>query len=343
VSFSEDPQVDARRRDFTVNALFYDPFEDQVLDFVGGIADLQAGCLRAVGDPLQRFREDRLRLLRAIRFAAQLDFHIEPLTWVALCEEAPHLAEISAERIRDEILRMLTQPRAGMAFRLLDQAGLLPLILPEIEHLKGVEQPAEFHPEGDVFEHTLLLLDHLERPSEELALAALFHDIGKPATLERLDRIRFNGHDRLGAEMFVQIAERLRLPNRQAERVRDLIAQHMRIGQVRRMRSSTLKRLLRSETFTELLELHRLDCLASHRDLDLHEFCRESQASLSQEELRPPRWISGQDLIGMGLEPGPLFKTILSEVEDLQLEGTLSSPEAAVAYVKEKYLFPAGG
>jgi poly(A) polymerase len=338
VAYTDDPAVDAQRRDFTVNALFYDPLEDKVLDFVRGRCDLDSHLIRAVGDPSQRFAEDRLRLLRAVRFAAQLDFAIEPETWRALQAQALHIAEISAERIRDEILRILIQPRASRAFRLLRDSGLLAVILPEVERMTGVQQPEEFHPEGDVFDHTMLLLDHLEDPAPEVALAALLHDIGKPDSFVQADRIRFNGHDKLGAEMFDRIADRFRLPNRLREAVRELIAQHMRIGQARKMKPSTLKRMLRSANFSGLLELHRLDCLASHRDLELHLFCREHLDHLSEEQLKPKPFLSGNDLIELGLLPGPLFKAILSEVEDLQLEGKVASREEALQFVEGKYL-----
>ncbi len=340
VTYADRPELDAQRRDFTVNALYYDPIEGRVLDFVEGAKDLASRTLRTVGNPVDRFREDRLRLLRAIRFAAQLDFRIEPKTWEAIRREAPRIQEISAERIRDELLRMLVQPRAGMAFRLLDESGLLGVLLPEVERMKGVAQPDEYHPEGDVFVHSMLLLDHLQDPTPELALGALLHDIGKPDTYSVSDRIRFNGHDKLGAEMVLKIAERLRLPNRMTERVRDLVAQHMRIGQVKKMKPSTLKRMLRGEIFPELLELHRLDCLASHRDLELHAYCAEHLAALPKEELRPPRLVSGHDLIELGFEPGPGFKRILTEVEDMQLEGRLTSREMALEHVRAKRVQP---
>jgi poly(A) polymerase len=338
VSYSDHPETDARRRDFTVNALFYDPIEDRILDFVGGQKDLERRAIRAVGNPVERFREDRLRLLRAVRFAAQIDFAIEEITWEALRAAAPSILEISAERIRDEILRILVQPRASKAFRLLSESGLLKEILPEVENLRGVEQPAEFHPEGDVFDHTMLMLDALEDPTPELAMAALFHDIGKPATFERADRIRFNNHDKLGARMFDGIAERLRLSNQQAECVRELVDRHMCFRNIPKMRPSKRKRLMRSDFFPDLLELHRLDCLASHQDRDLYDYCREQMETVPEEELRPPKLIDGHDLIELGLQAGPLFSQILSEIEDLQLEGQLDSRDAAISFVKKKHL-----
>ena len=337
VSYSSDPETDARRRDFTVNALFYDPIGDRILDFVGGQEDLERRLIRAVGNPLDRFQEDRLRLLRAVRFASQLDFRIEEGTWEALCAEASKIREISGERIRDEILRILGRPRASTAFRLLSQAGLLREILPEVERMRGVRQPEEFHPEGDVFDHTMLLLDRLENPTPELAMAALFHDIGKPGTFAELDRIRFNNHDKHGAGLFDRIASRLRLSQQEAGRVRNLISKHMCFRNIPQMRRSKRKRLLRSEFFPDLLELHRLDCLASHMDLDVYEFCKREMEATPEEELRPPRLVTGRDLIELGLQPGPLFAEILVAVEDLQLEGEIATRESAIAFVRGKY------
>jgi poly(A) polymerase len=337
VAYADSPEVDCLRRDFTCNALYYDPIEDRILDHVGGQEDIRNRLLRAVGDPLARFREDRLRLLRAIRFAAQLDFTIETNTWDALREEASRIGIISPERIRDELLRILVQPRREVALRLLRDSGLLGLILPEVERMQGVEQPPEYHPEGDVFVHTLLVLSHLEHPSQSLALAALFHDVGKPPTFEIADRIRFNGHDKIGAEMFEAIARRLRLPNKLTERVSTLIAQHMRIGHIDQMRPAKRKRFLREPYFPELLELHRADCLGSHAELDLYDYCLEELRNTLEEKLKPEPFIDGKDLIAMGLRPGPLFGKILGEVEDLQLENRLENREQALHYVRDKW------
>lgn len=337
VAYSIDPATDVRRRDFTLNALLFDPVAEEIFDVVGGREDLEKGLIRCVGDPRDRFREDRLRLLRAVRFAARFDFEIEADTWRALCEEASSIGEISAERIRDELLRMLIQPRPSKALQLMSEAGLLARILPEVERMKGVEQPPEFHPEGDVFVHTLLMLDLMENPTEELALGVLFHDVGKPGTFERADRIRFNGHDKLGAEMFQKIANRLRLSNDRKMVVTDLVAQHMRFGAVKKMRSSRLKRFLRQPHFPLLLELHRLDCLGSHRDLELHEFCVHKLEELSDEQLRPTPLLTGSDLIREGYEPGPPFARILRMVEDAQLEGKLQTTEDALAFVRKKF------
>jgi len=337
VSYSQNPETDALRRDFTLNALFYDPVRDETHDYVNGREDIEAKLIRCVGDPLERFREDRLRLLRAIRFAGEVDFHIEEKTWDALVAEAPNIHEISAERIRDEILRMLTQTRPSKSLGLMSDSGLLRELLPEIERMKGVEQPPEFHPEGDVFVHTLLMLDLMENPSEELALGVLFHDVGKPDTYEEADRIRFNHHDKLGAEIFARIADRLRLSNDRKETVRDLVADHMKFGAVRKMRPAKLKRFLRQEKFPLLLELHRLDCLGSHRDLDLHHFCLEQLAKIPEEELKPEPLLTGHDLIRMGYTPGPVFSRILTRVEDAQLEGKLQTHEDALAFVKARF------
>ena len=337
VSYSTDPAIDARRRDFTINGLFYDPIADRVLDFVEGQSDLEKRLIRCVGNPEERFREDRLRLLRAIRFASRLDFEIEEKTWRSLCSEASSIHEISAERIRDELLRMLLQPKPSRAMRLLSDSGLLKEILPEVEKMKGVEQPPQFHPEGDVFVHTLLMLDLMENPSEELALAVLFHDVGKPETFEVRDRIRFNRHDKVGAEIFSRIAKRLCLSNERAEKIEELVAQHMKFGAVKKMRPAKLKRFLRQDLFPLLLELHRLDCLGSHRDLDLHEFCLEQLERIPEEDLKPTPLLTGHDLIRAGYQPGPLFKEILDRVEDAQLEGKLQTPEDALAFVLDRF------
>jgi poly(A) polymerase len=338
VVFTDNPALDARRRDFTLNALFYDPVEDRILDFVEGQQDLKDGIIRAVGNPEERFSEDRLRLLRAIRFAARYQFQIEPATWAAIGSQANSLLEVSPERIRDELLKMLCQPNPGLAFRLMKASGLLAVILPELDQMSGVAQPPQFHPEGDVWEHTLLLLDGLDSPSQELALAALFHDIGKPPTFQVLDRIRFNNHDREGGQMFETVARRLRLPLRQTEAVQALIYQHMRIGRgARQMRIGKLKRMLVDPAFPELLELHRLDCLASHGDMSAWDFCQQKLLEFSPDELSPPPLVNGHDLIELGLRPGPLFGRILHRVRDLQYEGTLSTPAEARQYIQAHY------
>ena len=332
-----DARADAQRRDFTINGLLYDPESGELLDYVGGQRDLEAKVIRAIGDPAARFAEDHLRLLRAVRFAARLGFTIEPETWDALCAQTARIADVSAERIRDELTLLLTEGGAVYGLRLLDQSGLLQAVLPEVAAMRGVPQDAEFHPEGDVWTHVQLLFEHLDEPSAELAWSALLHDVGKPSTMVRAERIRFHGHDAVGANMAAAICGRLRMSNEARRIICTLVADHMRISHVRQMRPSTLVRLLREPHFPELLQLHRADCLASHGKLDLYEFCQEQLADLKKERLRPPRLISGRDLIALGLQPGPRFKEILTAVEDAQLEGQLDSYYAALRFVQRKF------
>ncbi len=332
-----DEQQDALRRDFTVNALFFDPSTQEVLDYAGGREDLVKQVIRAVGVAYDRFMEDHLRLLRCVRFAAQLDFSIDPATFAALKELAHLIKKTSPERVRDELLRILTQRHAHRGFMLLDESGLLPHLLPEISAMKGVEQPPEYHPEGDVFVHTMKMLEMLERPSPTLALSVLLHDVGKPRTQTFEDRIRFNGHEKVGADMTAEICQRLRLSNADAERVTWLVGQHMRVSTVKEMRESKLKRLIREEGFSELLELFRIDCASSHRRMDTYEWLRERAASLPPEQIRPTPLLTGDDLIGLGYAPGPRFSEILRAVEDLQLEGTLTSRDAAIAHVRKTW------
>jgi poly(A) polymerase len=325
---------DAARRDFTINALYLDPETDTVLDYVDGLADLRARVVRAVGDPAARFREDHLRLLRAVRFAARLDFSIEPRTLAAIREHAPLCIDTSAERVRDELLKMLTEGHAKRAFELLDETGLLEHVLPEMIPMKGCEQPPEYHPEGDVFVHTLLLLDQLGECSPALALAALLHDVGKPPTQTFEDRIRFNLHEKVGARMAEKICKRLRLPNDVSERAVWLVENHMRLAATPEMRESKRKRFVREPGYDELLALGRMDCLASHGDTSHINWIEEYRANLRPDEIRPAPLITGNDLIAMGYPPGPRFKEILTAVEDLQLEGRLETPEAARAHVE---------
>ena len=332
-----DARADAARRDFTINGLFYDPESGELLDYVGGQQDLDDKVIRAIGDPDARFAEDHLRLLRAVRFAARLGFTIEPETWDALCAQVESIASVSAERIRDELTWLLTEGGAVYGLRLLDQSGLLQAVLPEVAAMRGVPQEAEFHPEGDVWTHVQLLFEHLDEPSAELAWSALLHDIGKPSTMVRAERIRFHGHDAVGAEMAAAICGRLRMSNEARRVIGTLVAEHMRISHVRQMRPSTLVRLLREPHFPELLDLHRADCLASHGKLDLYEFCQEQLAALKKEHLRPPALLTGSDLIAMGFTPGPLFREILAAVEDAQLEGQLDSYRAALRFVQRKF------
>ncbi|HEX7359956.1 MAG TPA: CCA tRNA nucleotidyltransferase [Bryobacteraceae bacterium] len=331
VSFETDPALDARRRDFTINGLMQDPLSGEILDFVGGRADLERRIVRAIGDPEQRFKEDHLRLLRAVRFAARLGFSIDPGTFQAMQRLAASIGKISAERIRDELMRILTEGGARYGFELLDSSGLLAYLLPEVHAFHGVEQPPEFHPEGDVWQHIMFMLDKLKDPSATLALGVLLHDVGKPPTFRRApDRIRFDRHAEVGAKMAGGILSRLRFSNEDAEQVTSLIANHMRFKDVRQMRLSTLKRFLRLPRFEEHLELHRLDCLASNGYTDSYEYVKERLGELGQEELRPPRLITGGDLIREGFRPGPDFGRVLEAVENAQLEGEIHTRKEAL-------------
>ncbi|HVW09162.1 MAG TPA: CCA tRNA nucleotidyltransferase [Bryobacteraceae bacterium] len=331
VHFETSPEQDVLRRDFTINALLLDPATNEVLDYSGGRADLEAGVIRAIGDPERRFREDHLRLLRAVRFAARLNFTIEPATFAAMKELAPAIHGISAERIRDEISRILTEGGARRGFELLDSSGLLREVLPEVAALQGVEQPPAFHPEGDVWTHTLIMLDGLRNPPLELALGVLLHDIGKPATFRIADRIRFDGHVEKGVEIAHAVLNRLRYPGAVIEQVEALIANHMKFKDVPAMRESRLKRFLRMPKFDEHLELHRLDCLSSHGSLENYEFAIQKLNEAPPEQLRPKPLITGRDLIAAGFAPGPHFGTALHEAEDAQLEGRARTREEALA------------
>ncbi|MDX2181521.1 MAG: CCA tRNA nucleotidyltransferase [Bryobacteraceae bacterium] len=338
VSFVATPEEDSRRRDFTINALYEDPFTGGILDFHGGLDDLRAGVIRAIGDPVERFEEDRLRLLRAVRFASRFGFRIEPRTFAAIRELAPRVSAVAAERVRDELTRMLTEGRARSAFELLNETGLLHEVLPEVEAFRGVEQPPEFHPEGDVWTHVLIMLEGLpESASPALAWGVLLHDVGKPATFSRSDRIRFNGHVEVGVGIARRILNRLKFSNEDADQILALVANHMRFGDVRRMKESTLKRFLRLDRFDEHLALHRLDCLSSHAQLGNYDFMRERFESMPPDEVRPPRLLTGADLIAAGYRPGPEFKRVLDEVEDAQLEGSIADKESALALAKEKF------
>ena len=335
VQFSHDAKTDVQRRDFTINGLLLDPVTHEVLDYVGGREDLRLKTIRAIGDPGQRFSEDKLRMLRAVRFAARFEYAIEPHTFQAMRELAPQIHQVSHERVRDEILKMLTEGRARRAFELLDQAGLLEELLPEVKRMQGVQQPPQFHPEGDVWIHTLMLLEGLPSgASKTLALGALLHDVGKPPTFRVApDRIRFDNHVEVGVKMAEEICRRLRLSNNATAQVLALVANHMRFAHVERMRSSTLKRFLRLPQFEEHLELHRLDCLSSHGDLSLYEFTKSQLQSLPPEQIRPKPLLNGNDLIAAGYRPGPEFKEMLAAVEDAQLEGSISTKEEALAFV----------
>ncbi|MBN8734254.1 MAG: CCA tRNA nucleotidyltransferase [Acidobacteria bacterium] len=342
VALVSDPRLDAQRRDFTINALFLDPTAapppGRVLDFFHGLDDLARGILRCVGAPRARFQEDHLRLLRAARFAARLGFIIEPETYAAMRAEAPSLARIAAERIRDELTRILTQPHPGEGLRLLDATGLLPVVLPEVKRLQGVQQPPEFHPEGDVWTHTLLMLDSLPAdPSPTLAWGVLLHDIGKPATFSVSDRIRFNGHVEAGLDIARGMLSRLRFSGDDTEQILSLVANHMRFGDIHRMKDSTLKRFLRLPRFDEHLALHQADCLSSHGHLDNYHYALERLAATPPHQLRPARLLTGADLLALGYPQGPLYREILTALETAQLDGELTTREAAVAFVRSRW------
>jgi len=340
VSYSKDPREDVQRRDFTINGLLMDPLDgNRVLDFVGGRDDLKAGIIRAIGDPERRFAEDKLRMLRAVRFSARFNYAIEPATFAAIQRLAPGIQQVSRERVRDELTKMLTEGHARRAFELLDTTGLLREVLPEVDRMHGVEQPPEFHPEGDVWIHTLLLLEKLPpRCSRSLAWGALLHDVGKPPTFRSApDRIRFDGHVEVGTRMAEEICHRLHFSNEDTRQIAALVANHMRFADAARMKESTLKRFLRLPCFDEHLELHRIDCLSSHGNLELYDFVRDHVQHMPEEELRPKPLLTGEDLIGLGYQPGPQFREMLSAVEDAQLEDALRTKEEALAFVQREF------
>lgn len=331
-------EEDVQRRDFTVNGMLWDPESGEVLDYVGGRADLDAGVIRAIGDPAARFQEDRLRMLRAVRLAARLGYTIEPATMAAIQAHAAAITGIAWERIGEEIVRILTEGAAQRGFVLLDESGLLAHVLPEVAAMKGVAQSPDYHPEGDVFTHTLLLLKQLERPRETLALGALLHDIAKPDCAELRDgRITFYGHPEIGAVRAVEICQRLRRSREVWERVEYLVRSHLRLVQAPNMRRSTLRRFLAEDGIEELLELARIDSLASSGDLSAYQFCVDAKAHLGDEPAKPPPLLHGRDLLALGYPRGPLYTQILNAVEEKQLEGELASPEAALAWVRATY------
>jgi poly(A) polymerase len=342
VVYSQSPQEDAQRRDFTVNGLLLDPHRNEVLDFVGGRDDLKAGIIRAIGDPELRFAEDKLRMVRAVRLAAQLGYVIEPATHAAIGKLAAQAAQVSAERLREELTRILTGGAARRGFELLEETALLEVLLPEIARLKGVAQPPQFHPEGDVWIHTRLMLENLPAGcSPTLAWGVLLHDVGKPPTFAPPagpeGRIRFDGHVEVGARMAAEICRRFRFSNDDTAQIVALVEHHLRFKDAPQMRPAKLKRFVRLDKFEEHLELHRLDCLASHGDLQNYEFVRRFLAETPPEEVRPARLLTGQDLMAMGYRPGPQFKTILQAIEEAQLEGTLLTREQAIAYLGQKF------
>ena len=339
VHFSS-PKEDAARRDFTINGMFFDPATDQVIDFVGGRADLEARLIRAIGDPAQRFAEDRLRMLRAVRFATVLEFEIEAATWSALVANAASINEISAERIREELVRIFLSPHRSRGWDLLDASGLMKVILPELEAMKGCEQPPQFHPEGDVFKHTGIMLELLPpEASLPLVFSVLFHDIGKPptASVDETGRIRFNAHDRVGAEMTEAVMTRLRFSRAEIDATVEAVRQHMVFKDVPKMRVAKLKRFMARPTFPEELELHRVDCASSHGMMDNYEFLLQKREEFSREPIIPPPLVRGNDLLALGLKPGPRIGEILEAVETRQLEGELRSRDQALEWVKKEY------
>jgi poly(A) polymerase len=343
VTYSKDPREDVQRRDFTINGLLLDPTTNQVLDFVGGRADLHHEIIRTIGSPEKRFGEDKLRMLRAVRFAARFGYKIEAETMRAIRELAPQIAQVSRERVRDELTKMLTEGRARRAFELLDETGLLHEVLPEVERMKGVEQPPQFHPEGDVWIHTLIMLEMLPPiASRTLGWGALLHDVGKPPTFRVApDRIRFDNHVEVGVAMAEEIGRRLRMSNEDIQQIVALVGQHMRFADALKMKPSTLKRFMRQPRFAEHVEMHRIDCLASHGDLTTHDYLRKKLEETRPEEIRPRPLLTGHDLLAMGYKPGPGFREILTALEDAQLEGRISTREQAEELVRREYPVPA--
>jgi len=339
VHFSS-PKEDARRRDFTINGMFLDPASNKVIDLVGGQADIGAKLVRAIGEPAQRLAEDRLRTLRAVRFATALDYQIDKRTWDALVASASSINQISAERIRDEVVRIFLSPSRVRGWDLLDASGLMSAILPELQAMKGVLQPEQFHPEGDVFVHTRLMLSLLpDIVSVPLVFAVLFHDVAKPVTsrVDETGRIRFNEHDRIGAEMTEAIMRRLRFSGAEIEATVEMVRQHMVFKDAPKMRIAKLKRFMARPTFDEELELHRVDCQSSHRMLDNYEFLLRKREEFANEPIIPPPLVRGDDLIAFGLKPGPKFGEILEAVETRQLEGKLRTRDEALNWVKSHY------
>jgi poly(A) polymerase len=340
VTFST-PEDDAARRDFTINGMFFDPVSKQVIDFVGGRADLDARIIRAIGNAAHRFAEDRLRMLRAVRFATTLGFQIESATWQALTDAASTIAQISAERIREELVKIFLSPNRVQGWDLLDASGLMRVVLPELEALKGCEQPPQFHPEGDVFKHTRIMLGLLPpHVSLPLVFSVLFHDIGKPPTysVDETGRIRFNGHDRIGAEMTEAVMQRLRFSRAEIDATVEAVRQHMVFKDVPNMRTAKLKRFMARPNFADELELHRVDCASSHAMLDNYEFLLRKRDEFANEPIIPPPLVRGDDLIKLGLTPGPRFKEILEAVETRQLEGGFRDRNDALSWLQQEFL-----
>jgi poly(A) polymerase len=342
VQYASSPEEDVKRRDFTINGLVMRHNTGEILDYVDGQADLRAGIIRAIGEPDSRFTEDKLRMLRAVRFAARFGYQIEHRTFLAIRKHAREISQVSAERVRDELTKLLTEGAARTGFELLDSCWLLSILLPEIAAMKGVEQPPQYHPEGDVWTHTLLMLQGLPAGCRAtLAWGVLLHDLGKPATFrsarETGDRIRFDGHVEVGLAIGKRILGRLRFSNGDTEQILSLVEHHMKFKDVGRMRPATLKRFVRLPRFEEHLALHRLDCLSSHRNLEAYEFVTDFIRTTPPEVVRPGRLVTGEDVLGLGYKPGPIIGRILAAVEEAQLNGELGSKEEAISFVESKF------
>ncbi|MGH7885464.1 MAG: CCA tRNA nucleotidyltransferase [Thermodesulfobacteriota bacterium] len=342
VSYSQSEKDDVLRRDFTINGMLYDPFSNEIYDYTEGLSDLDKKVIRTIGDPYERFSEDKLRMIRAVRFASRFGFSIESKTWSAVISMAEDIKTISMERIRDEIIKIITQKNPGAGLKMLHESGLLKHLVSEISDMDGVKQPPEFHPEGDVFTHTCLVLDKLYENTDgqysaSLAMGALLHDVGKPPTYKELDRIRFNGHDRVGAKMSEGICKKLRFSKKQVERISNLVRDHLKFKDSFNMRESTLKKFLSQPYFDEHLKLHRADCMASHGITEAYNYIIDKLKEYSEIEIRPAALLNGKDLIAMGYIPGPIFTKILSSVEEEQLEGRIMSREDAAEFVLQKF------
>jgi poly(A) polymerase len=347
VEYASSPEEDVKRRDFTINGLVMRHNTGEILDFVDGQADLRAGIIRAIGEPDRRFAEDKLRMLRAVRFAARFGYEIEPKTFAAIRRHAREISQVSAERIREELTKLLTEGAARSGFELLDSCWLLSIVLPEISAMKGVQQPPQYHPEGDVWIHTRLMLEGLPAGCRAtLAWGVLLHDVGKPATFrsakETGDRIRFDGHVDVGMAIAKKILERLRFSNDDTERIVSLVEQHMKFKDVGRMRPATLKRFVRLPHFDEHLALHRLDCLSSHRNLEAYEFVTDFLRTTPPEDVRPKKLMTGEDVLELGFSPGPIVGKILTAVEEAQLNGELGSRDEAISFVDRRFREKAG-
>lgn len=342
VNYTDSEVEDVVRRDFTINGMLYEPISEELHDHVNGEEDLKNGLIRTIGSAVERFNEDKLRMLRAVRFSSRFGFKIDDETFNAIRDNCSLIGIVSNERIRDEIIKMITRKNPGNALKLLNETGLLKEILPDVHNMIGVEQPPQFHPEGDVFIHTCLVLDNLYnntdgKYSSELAMGALLHDVGKPPTLEVTDRIRFNGHDRVGAGMAKGLCRNLKFSKKQIERIVSLIREHLKFKDVRNMRESTLKRFLATPYIEEHLELHLADCQASHGITEIYTYLKDRLENLEDDEIKPPPLVTGMDLIGLGFKPGPLFKTILDKIEEQQLEGAISNKEDALDYISNNF------